>query len=492
MIKKQFLTLAIAGLIGGGLAFGMGTLAASKFNSTTYGYERNAENSADNYFASNNGASAQMTLPDLTAAAQRGVNAVVNIEAVKKVSTPSGSMNPFEFFFGIPQSESQPREQRSGGSGVIISKDGYIVSNNHVVEQASELKVTLHDGSNHTAKVIGADPATDIALIKIDVPQELDILEFGDSESLKVGEWVLAVGNPFGLTSTVTAGIVSAQGRSLGVIPSQMGIESFIQTDAAVNPGNSGGALMNIEGKLIGINTVIKSPTGSYAGYSFAVPSSIVRKVVSDIREWGLVQRAVLGIAGQEISAEWLEKFSKETGVKERGGIYIGQITEGGAAEAAGIKKGDVITHINDKSINTFSQLQELIAKHRPNDVVKVSIKRDSDVKHFNVTLRNRSGKAALVSKDDVDLFNVLGAKFREISDKQKKELRIPGGIQVTSVESNGLLNKSRVKAGYIITEINGVTISTISDLNKITDKVRSIDGVYPNGQIASYSIVSE
>lgn len=495
-MKKQFLTLSIAGLIGGSLAFGLGAMASSNLSYAGLkpcGVVQNSvdQNSKNTHFTSSQ--TNEAMLPDLTVAAQKGVNAVVNIEVSKKVSMQSGAgMNPFEFFFGIPQQELQPREQRAGGSGVIISKDGYIVSNNHVVEQASELKVTLHDGSTYTAKVIGTDPATDIALIKIDAEGELEPLEFGDSEKLKLGEWVLAVGNPFGLTSTVTAGIVSAQGRALGLTQSQMGIESFIQTDAAVNPGNSGGALINTRGQLVGINTVIKSPTGSYTGYSFAVPSSIVSKVVSDIREWGLVQRALLGIAGSEINDQWIESFGKETGIKERGGIYVGEVTEGGAAEAAGIRKGDVIMSINDKVIGSFSQLQEIIAKHRPSDVVKVSVKRDSEVKHFDVTLRNRSGKATLVSKEDVDLFNVLGAKFREITDKQKKELRINGGIQVTSLEADGLLTKSRVKAGYIITDINDVSINKISDLNKITDSVKSIDGVYPNGQLASYSIVSQ
>lgn len=495
-MKKTVLVLLLSALVGGAVAFSVTKITNSCSADRSLAMNLSQKDAADLHFTSN-GNTSGIALPDLTQAAQMGVEAVVNIEVIKKVdpraSMGQGGMDPFEFFFGIPRGggNSQPQEQRSGGSGVIISADGYIVSNNHVVEGASELKITLHDGSSYTAKTVGTDPATDIALLKIDTKESLPMLEFGNSDDLKLGEWVLAVGNPFGLTSTVTAGIISAKGRSLGMSQNgQLGIESYIQTDAAVNSGNSGGALMTTNGMLIGINTVIKSPTGSYAGYSFAVPSTIVRKVVSDIMEYGLVQRALLGIAGSEITQQWLDKFSSETGVKERGGIYIGEVTEGGSADAAGIKKGDVLTHINDVAITAFSQLQEMINKHRPNDKIKVSVKRDGQVKHFDVTLRNRAGKTTLVSKDDVDLIKVLGAKFRELSDKQKKELKISRGIQVVSVDSDGLLAKSRVKAGYIITDINEMPIRSVEDLNRITDKVKSIDGVYPNGQLASYTIM--
>lgn len=496
-MKKTILALLLSALVGGAVAYGVTKFEGGCSSENPFAMASCEKGPTDLYFTSTGSA---LPLPDLTQAAQMGVEAVVNIEVIKKVdpraSMGRGGIDPFEFFFGMPRGGGQnaePQEQRSGGSGVIISTDGYIVSNNHVVEGASELKITLHDGSSYTAKTIGTDPATDIALIKIESKEPLSMLEFGNSEELKLGEWVLAVGNPFGLTSTVTAGIISAKGRSLGMAHGgQLGIESYIQTDAAVNPGNSGGALMTTNGLLIGINTVIKSPTGSYAGYSFAVPSAIVRKVVSDIREYGLVQRAILGISGSEITQEWLDKFSKETGIKERGGIYIAEVVEDGSADAAGIEKGDVITHINDVAITAFSQLQELINKHRPNDKIKVSVKRDNSVKHFDVTLRNRAGKTTLVSKDDVDLVKVLGAQFREVSDKQKKELKISRGIQVVSLNASGLLAKSRVKAGYIITDINEIPIRSVDDLNRITDKVKSIDGVYPNGQLASYATIAE
>ena len=316
-------------------------------------------------------------------------------------------------------------------------------------------------------------------------------MPFGNSDDLRLGEWVLAIGNPYGLTSTVTAGIVSAKGRSLGVMSSQMGIESFIQTDAAVNPGNSGGALITTEGKLIGINTVIKSPTGAYAGYSFAVPSSIVRKVVTDLREYGVVQRAMLGISFQAITPEWIERYGKEKGIEEVGGVYIAEVAADGAAEAAGIKEGDVLTQINGAAMNTTADVQETIAKLRPNDKIKVTVKRDGSTKTFDVTLRNRAGKTDLVKKDDVNLMEELGATFREVSDKQKKELRIRGGIQVVELKSDGLLARSRVQRGYIITAINDTPISSVSDLNRITDKVQSIDGVYPDGRIVSYQALT-
>lgn len=437
-------------------------------------------------------------LPDLTGAAEQGVEAVVNIEnrqkyTVRQYTNPFGSgggFDPFEFFFG-PQSgqqQSQPQQQerRSGGSGVILSADGYIVSNNHVVEGADELIVTLHDGTSYKATLVGTDPSTDIALLKIDAAG-LKTMPFGDSEALRLGEWVLAIGNPYGLTSTVTAGIVSAKGRSLGVMASQMGIEAFIQTDAAVNPGNSGGALITTDGKLIGINTVIKSPTGAYAGYSFAVPSSIVRKVVTDLREYGVVQRAMLGISFQAVTPEWVERFGKEKGIGTVGGMYIAEVLADGAAEAAGIKEGDVLTHIDGRPMNTTADVQETIAKLRPNDKVRVTIRRNGAVKEYSVTLRNRAGKTELVKKDDVDLVEELGATFREVSDKLKKELRIRGGIQVVELRSDGLLAKSRVRRGFIITAINDVPVSSVGDLNRITDKVQSIDGVYPDGRMVSY-----
>ncbi|MBQ5691402.1 MAG: trypsin-like peptidase domain-containing protein, partial [Alistipes sp.] len=301
---------------------------------------------AVNHFA----ASQQATsYPDLTYAAEKAVKAVVNIEAIQEIEVRQQMpYNPFFEFFGFPQphqgnGQPQKREQRSGGSGVIISSDGYIVTNNHVVDGATKLRVKLNDGHVYDAKVIGTDPATDIALIKIE-QSNLPVIEFGSSDALRLGEWVLAIGSPFDLQSTITAGIVSAKARQLDVIPNEFRIEAFIQTDAAVNPGNSGGALVNVEGKLVGINTVIKSPTGSYTGYSFAVPESIVRKVVNDLREYGIVQRALLGISYRYIDQEFVDQMGKDTGIKDVGGVYVASVAEGGSASDAGLRKGDVIT----------------------------------------------------------------------------------------------------------------------------------------------------
>lgn len=498
----MILSVSLSVAAGSLAAFGVSRLTAERYADNAAPTVTYAGETAETHFASAPSGTTQGILPDFTAAAEQGAEAVVSIEnrqkyTVRPYSNPfgGGGFDPFEFFFGPQQDgsqqqqqQSQPRQQerRSGGSGVILSPDGYIVSNNHVVENADELVVTLHDGTTYKATLVGTDPSTDIALLKIDA-KNLKTIPFGNSEDLRLGEWVLAIGNPYGLTSTVTAGIVSAKGRSLGVLPSQMGIESFIQTDAAVNPGNSGGALITTEGNLIGINTVIKSPTGAYAGYSFAVPSSIVRKVVTDLREYGVVQRAMLGISFQAVTPDWVERFGEEKGIKEAGGMYIAEVVTDGAAEAAGIKSGDVLTHIGGKAMNTTADVQETIAKLRPNDKVKVTVKRDGSVKEYDVTLRNRAGKTELVKKDDANLVEELGATFREVSDKQKKELRIRGGIQVVSLKEGGLLSKSRVQRGYIITAINDTPITAVSDLNRITDKVQSIDGIYPDGRIVSY-----
>lgn len=337
--------------------------------------------------------------PDLTYAAENAVKAVVNIESIQEVEVGGSrrGFDPFFEFFGIPQGYGeqgapQKREQRSGGSGVILSEDGYIVTNNHVVENASKLRVKLNDGRTFDAKIIGRDPATDVALIKVEA-ENLPTLPFGSSDALRLGEWVLAIGSPFDLQSTITAGIVSAKARRLDVIPSEFRIESFIQTDAAVNPGNSGGALVNTRGELVGINTVIKSSTGSYIGYSFAVPESIVRKVVMDLKEYGVVQRALLGITYRYIDQDFIDQMGDETGIKTVGGAYVASVVEGGAASEAGIRKGDIITGIDGTPIDSSTALTEQIGKHRPNDKIKISVKRGDSVKHFDVVLRNKAGK---------------------------------------------------------------------------------------------------
>lgn len=435
--------------------------------------------------------------PDLTYAAENAVKAVVNIEAVQEVEVQSRSFgyDPFLEFFGIPQrgydrgGRPQKQERRAGGSGVIISPDGYIVTNNHVIEDATRLRVKLNDGRVFDAEVIGTDPTTDVALIKVE-GKELPTLPFGSSDALRLGEWVLAIGSPYNLQSTITAGIVSAKARQLGVIPSEFSIESFIQTDAAVNPGNSGGALVNTHGELVGINTLIQSQTGSYVGYSFAVPESIVRKVVMDLKEYGVVQRAMLGITFRLVDQSFLDSEGKDLGIDELGGVYVASVLDGGAASEAGIRKGDIILDIDGVKLEQASTLQEQVAKHRPNDKVNLSVKRDGKVKQMEVTLRNKAGKTELLTREDVDVVELLGGKFADAGTKLCRELDIRGGVQVVSIKADGILARARVREGFVITHINDRQVLSLSDMQRMTEKVRSIDGIYPNGRAASYVLV--
>ena len=434
--------------------------------------------------------------PDLTYAAENAVKAVVNIESIREVQYGGRSRgyDPFYEFFGIPYggggySEPQTREQRSGGSGVIISADGYIVTNNHVIEDATKLKVKLNDGRTFDAKLIGTDPTTDVALIKIE-EENLPTLAFGNSNDLRLGEWVLAIGSPFDLQSTITAGIVSAKARQLGVIPDELRVESFIQTDAAVNPGNSGGALVNIRGELVGINTVIKSSTGSYVGYSFAVPETIVRKVVVDLKEYGVVQRAMLGIRYRAIDDLFIEQLGEELGISKTGGLYVDEVVEGGAAEDAGLRKGDIITAVDGKKVNDASSMSEQMAQYRPGDKISIEYDRNGTAKKAQVTLKNKVGKAEPVTADTKDVAEALGGEFADVSQSLREKLEIRGGVQVTSVERDGLLAQSGVKEGFVITYINDRPITSLKDLDRVGDSVESIDGVYTNGRAVRYVIV--
>ena len=494
-MKKAFFVLgivAVSAVAGGLTAWSMG---AGKGTPEVQYIEREVERnpSLGTHFT----AYEADKYPDLTYAAENAVKAVVNIEAIQQIEVPQRrSYDPFLEFFGIPQeygndgSRPQYREARAGGSGVIISKDGYVVTNNHVVDGATKLRVKLNDGRTFDAKLIGKDSATDVALLKIDGDDDLPTLPFGSSDALRLGEWVLAIGSPFDLQSTITAGIVSAKARNLGAIPNDFRIESFIQTDAAVNPGNSGGALVNTRGELVGINTLIKSQTGSYIGYSFAIPEAIVRKVVVDLKEYGVVQRAMLGIMFRPVDQDFLDSEGKELGIKELGGIYVASVVEGGSASEAGIRKGDIILSIDGVKVNDSATVQELIARRRPNDKVKISVKRDGDVKQIDVILRNKTGKTELITKEDVDVVEALGGKFADAGTKLCRELDIRGGVQVVGVKSDGILARARVKQGFVITHINDCPVYAVSDLERMTEKVRSIDGIYPNGRSASYMLV--
>lgn len=444
----------------------------------------------------------------LTYAAEKSLPSVVHILSTKnsKVQTVEVENDPFSDFFSDPfgffgnpqgnggkqrRSVRTPKQQGSG-SGVIISADGYIVTNNHVVADADELTVTLNDNKEYSARIIGTDKASDLALIKID-GKNLPAITIANSDDIKVGEWVLAVGNPFNLTNTVTAGIVSAKARSLY----QNGVESFIQTDAAINPGNSGGALVNTRGELIGINAMLYSQTGSFSGYGFAIPTSIMNKVVADLKQYGTVQRALIGIQGQDVKNYVDAKKDKgediDLGTME--GIYVAKVTEESAAEEAGMKEGDVITAIDGKPVNKMAELQEVLAKKRPGDKVTVTYLRDKKKATKTVTLKNEKGNTQVVKKADLD---VLGGNFRAITNAQKEQLNIGYGLEVLKVNS-GRLKTAGITKGFIIQRVNDNAVKTIDDLQNAVkeastskDPVLYIQGVYPTGKKAYFAVPLE
>ena len=420
--------------------------------------------------------------PDLTFAAENSIHSVVHIKVLQK-GRYYGSNNIFDYFFGDGGNQQQQGPIRQGaGSGVIISSNGMIVTNNHVIDEADEINVVLNDKREFKAKLIGTDPSTDIALLKIEA-SGLSALTFGNSDELKLGEWVLAVGNPFNLTSTVTAGIVSAKSRDIGINPDQMRIESFIQTDAAVNPGNSGGALVDTQGKLVGINTAIASQTGSYSGYSFAIPANIVQKVVADLREFGEVQRALLNVNIGDVNAEIAKKFALD----KIEGVFIGKAQPGGAADLAGIKDNDVIISVDGVNVNSTSELQEQISKHHPGDKITVVVKRDNKKKPFNVTLRNKHGDTDIVKSEDPN--DIFGAKFVAISDSDKEELGIRYGVKIAEL-GDGKFRDAGIKKGFIITQVNKNAVSEVNELKHIIKNSRGgilVEGIYPNGEVAYY-----
>ena len=426
---------------------------------------------------------------DLTEAAEQSIHAVVHIKSTQLSKTQTIQQMPdiFDFFFGDGMGRQQQirTQPRVGfGSGVIISEDGYIVTNNHVIDGADEIDVKLNDNREFKGRLIGTDPNTDLALIKIE-GYDFPTLPIGNSDALKVGEWVLAVGNPFNLTSTVTAGIVSAKARSLGVYNG--GIESFIQTDAAINQGNSGGALVNARGELVGINAVLSSPTGAYAGYGFAIPTSIMTKVVSDLKEFGTVQRAILGISGHDLDERTKDK---DLGTVE--GVYVAEVTDGSGAKAAGIEVGDVITKIAGKKIHNMAELQESLAMHRPGDKVEVTLLRGKKEKTFDVTLKNMQGNTEVVKKFDLTM---LGAAFKPISDDVKRHLGVSYGLEVAGVEK-GKFAEAGIKKGFIILKVNGTKITSEEDLaealkaaNQSPERVLFISGYYMSGRRANYAV---
>ncbi|MDO4172522.1 MAG: Do family serine endopeptidase [Prevotellaceae bacterium] len=441
---------------------------------------------------------------DLTYAAEKALPAVVHIRFLQnaKVKTVDVQSDPFSDFFdpfgifgnpggrgGKRQQQVQTPKREGAGSGVIISSDGYIVTNNHVVEGADELTVTLNDNREFSATIVGTDKTTDLALIKISA-KDLPSLPIGDSDKLRVGEWVLAVGNPFNLTSTVTAGIVSAKARSLGA----NGVESFIQTDAAINSGNSGGALVNTKGELVGINAMLYSQTGSYSGYGFAIPTTIMNKVVADIKTYGQVQRALLGIAGAD-ARKWIDAQKaqdKEVDLGVNDGVYVSSVEAEGAGADAGLEEGDVITTVDDKKVTKMAELQEVLATKRPGDKVKITFIHKKKSKTVTVTLKNAQGNTGVVKQAD---FDVLGANFREVTDGLKQQLGISSGIEVIKV-NKGAFATAGIPKGFVIQKANDSMIKTIEDLQKAVkeastskDPVLYIQGVYPTAKKGYFAV---
>lgn len=436
---------------------------------------------------------AAMQPVDLTQAAESSLNSVVHIMAVQRSKTQvvQGQPDIFDFFFGDGrgrQRQIETPEQRGFGSGVIISKDGYIVTNNHVIDGADEISVKLHDSRELKGRVVGTDPTSDLALVKIE-GDDFPAIPIGSSDALKVGEWVLAVGNPFTLGSTVTAGVVSAKARGLGANQ----VESFIQTDAAINQGNSGGALVNARGELVGINAMLYSPTGAYSGYGFAIPTSIMTKVVTDLKQYGTVQRALLGIAGRdmgnEVYPEEIRKEQKELGTNT--GVQIVSVEEDGSVSGV-LEKNDVIIALDGKKIKTMSELQGLLAQHRPGDKIKITVWRDKKEKEFTVTLKNAQGNTRVVKKADME---ILGAAFRVVPDEIKRQLNLGYGVQVTGLTS-GRMADSGIRKGFIILKANNKQLRTVEDLEAVMkaasqspDQVLFMTGVYPSGKRANYAV---
>lgn len=418
---------------------------------------------------------------DFTYAAEQTVHAVVHVRTKSMVQQPQ---NPImEWFYGDRYS-SRPREVAGYGSGVIISADGYIITNNHVIEDAENIEVKLNDNRLLNAEVIGRDPTTDIALLKVKA-QDLSFLKYGDSDNLKVGEWVLAVGNPFNLTSTVTAGIVSAKGRNLGILDDDYRIESFIQTDAALNMGNSGGALVDTKGLLVGITSAIYSPSGAYAGNSFAIPVSIVRKVVADLKEFGEVQRALIGVNIADVTPE----IAREKNLKEIKGALITDVREGGSAADANLKKDDVIIKFNGTPVNNSTELQEQVGKQRPGDRVNITIIRGGKESTVPVTLKNIAGTTAVVERGTGG-GTILGASFEPLSSNDKRKYGVDSGVKIVEV-GEGLFRDLGIRKGTVITTINNKKVNSADDLRSAagsTEKsLRSIAGITPEGRQFQY-----
>lgn len=479
-LKKIFALMLIAAISGGLIAITTFKVI-EKENKITSIWDKNSPSQFTNYTSNipNSGI-------DFTQAAEMTVHAVVNIRTQFQRRTTL-----YEDFFGFFSNPYENTQMLSAtGSGVIISTDGYIVTNNHVVQDADKIELTLNDKRTFTATLVGSDPSTDLALLKIDA-KDLPTVQYGNSDDVKIGEWVLAVGNPFNLTSTVTAGIVSAKARNINILGKNSNdspIESFIQTDAAVNPGNSGGALVNTKGELIGINAAIASSTGSYSGYSFAIPVNIVRKVTEDLKKYGLIQRAYLGVSIAEIDG----KLAENKNISEIKGVYVGAVIDGGAAANAGIKEGDVILSVNGKSVNSNSELLENIGQYRPSDKVLLNIERSGKAMDISVILQNQFGKEDLIKKEDKPIYNFLGATFETLSNEKLQQLNLNNGVMITKL-NNSILKNVGIREGFIITSVDKKPLKSINELKMFTNKRGQtlIAGTYPGDWRTYYFVIN-
>lgn len=473
----NILTIATVSL----LSAGLGVFAYAKFFDTPQEVKISDQSTKVHYTSiPNSGGYPE----NFVVAAEASVNAVVHVTTVYESKITMQTDPLFDFFFGERRGSIQPQPKTASGSGVIISSDGYIVTNNHVIDKSDKIKVTLNDKRSFDAKLIGTDPSTDLALLKIE-EENLPTINIGNSDELHVGEWVLAVGNPFNLTSTVTAGIVSAKARNINILSADMKIESFIQTDAAINPGNSGGALVNTKGELVGINTAIASQTGSYSGYAFAIPVSIMSKVVSDLKQYGTVQRALLGVMINDITAE----FAKEKELSTLEGAYVAGINENSAAKEAGIEVGDIITEVNGTAVKSVSELQEQISRFSPGNNVEITLIRDKKAKTVNVVLKNQMGNTDIVKETNISM---LGATLEPIDKETKSRYGINSGLVVTSVDKKGKFAENNIPEGFIIVKANNQNVGSVAELEtiiketkksvgKFSDNALFLSGIYKN-----------
>ncbi|MCB0561672.1 MAG: Do family serine endopeptidase [Lewinellaceae bacterium] len=431
---------------------------------------------------------------DFTATSEQVMNAVVFIKSSHQLSRNEMGRNgtpnlpdPFREFFqdrGFspffqqpPMEGGQPPVEMGAGSGVIINEKGYIITNNHVIDHADEIEITLHDNRTFKASVVGADPATDLALLQIRA-EGLPTLPLANSDEAKVGQWVLAVGNPFNLNSTVTAGIISAKGRNINLLKDQYAVESFLQTDAAINPGNSGGALVNLDGQLLGINTAIASPTGAYSGYGFAVPSNIVAKVVKDLLAYGSVQRGYLGAMIRDVSGP----LAKDKGLALTEGVYVDSLLNNSAAAKAGLQAGDIITSVDGNTVRNAPQLQEAIARHNPGDEVRLAVDRKGQSKAFTVKLQSRDGEEGLAEAHQSALLNHLGAEFQELAAENARKLGIEGGVKVTRLFAGKLRSQTDIREGFIVTKADGQVVRSPRELEKALSGKKGgvlLEGIY-------------